>query len=53
MIEYLVYNEDKELMRKVYRKEEAEALIAVRSGWMYTRRLKPKKAQPVYEDAPF
>lgn len=50
---YLVYDEDKELMRKVPRKEEAEALIEFREGWSYTRALAPKKPQPIYEDAPF
>jgi DNA-directed RNA polymerase subunit F len=50
---YLVYDEDKELMRKVPRKEEAEALIEIRQGWSYTRALVPEKPKPVYEDAPF
>jgi methylase of polypeptide subunit release factors len=50
---YLVYDEDKELMRSVPRKEEAEALVAIREGWSYTRRPVPQKPQPVYEDAPF
>jgi len=51
--EYLVRDEDQELMRKVSRKEEAEALVAIRAGWSYTRRPVPPKPQPVYEDAPF
>ena len=51
--EYLVRDEDQELMRKVSRKEEAEALVVIRAGWSYTRRPVPPKPQPVYEDAPF
>lgn len=50
---YLVYDEDKQLMRKVPRKEEAQELIAIREGWSYTRAPVPEKPKPVYEEAPF
>lgn len=39
---YKIYNEDEELMRIVYRKEEAVVICALRQGWTYEWLKKPK-----------
>ena len=36
-MQYLIYDESGELMRIVSRKEEALALVALRSGWSHKR----------------
>lgn len=50
---FVVYDEDGDSMRQVKRKEEAEELVAIRSGWTFKRVQLPDKPKPVYEDAPF
>ena len=40
---YKVYDEDHELMRIVGRKEEAEALVAIRDGWTWEAKRPPTK----------
>ena len=49
---YQIFDEQNELMRTVSRKEEALAVVALRSGWTYKRTVinKPKFE---FEDAPF
>jgi predicted Zn-dependent protease len=49
---YQLFDEQGDLMRIVSRKEEALAVVALRSGWTYKRTVinKPKFE---FEDAPF
>ena len=50
--QYLLFDESGDLMRTVSRKEEALAIVSLRSGWSYKRTVinKPKFE---FEDAPF
>lgn len=43
---YLIYDEDKELMRKVPRKEEAEQLVESRKGWTFKFVHTPQETKP-------
>jgi hypothetical protein len=49
---YQLFDESGELMRTVSRKEEALAIVSLRSGWYYKRTVvvNPKFE---FEDAPF
>jgi hypothetical protein len=49
---YQIFDEAGGLMRIVSRKEEALALIALRSGWSY-KRVVVVKPKVEFEDAPF
>ena len=51
-MQYLIYDEENNLMRTVSRKEEALAVIALRSGWSYKRIVK-QKPKFEFEEAPF
>jgi hypothetical protein len=42
MTNYLIYNEDGELMRIVGRQEEARAMCCLRLGWTFKARKSPK-----------
>lgn len=55
MVVYLVYDEDGELMRKVRRKEEAEALCSTREGWEFRSKRETRKQFDLSkcEEAPF
>jgi hypothetical protein len=52
-MQYKIYNEDKELMRVVGRKEEAEAMCALRNNWTYKAVRNAPKPQYTFEEAPF
>lgn len=49
---YLIYDECGELMRTVSRKEEALAVVALRSGWTH-KRIIVNKPKFEFEEAPF
>lgn len=49
---YQIFDEQSELMRTVSRKEEALAVIALRSGWTY-KRIVINKPKFEFEEAPF
>jgi len=49
---YQLFDEQNELMRIVSRKEEALAVVALRSGWSY-KRVAVVKPKFEFEDAPF
>jgi hypothetical protein len=49
---YQLYDELGELMRTVSRKEEALAIVSLRSGWTYKRSV-VCKPEVNFEDAPF
>lgn len=54
MVNYLVYDEDGDLMRIVGRKDEAEALCAIRAGWVWKAKREVKPAiHKQFEEAPF
>jgi len=46
---YNIYNEDKEKMRVVNRKEEAEQLVATRKDWTFSFFKLPKKQLETYQ----
>jgi hypothetical protein len=48
---YKIYNEDGELMRVTHRKEEAEAVCALRLGWSFKAERSAPKPQYTFEDA--
>ena len=48
--QYQVFDEDNNLMRIVSRKEEAFALVALRSGWSYKKTV-TQKPKFEFEDA--
>ena len=52
---YLIYDENQELMRKVFRREEANQIVNGRVGWTY--KLLRCKKKPIdlsmLEEAPF
>lgn len=50
--QYQLFDEQGELMRIVSRKEEALAVVALRSGWRY-KRVVVVKPKVEFEDAPF
>lgn len=50
--QYLIYDEHGELMRTVSRKEEAIAVVVLRSGWTH-KRVVTNKPKIEFEDAPF
>jgi hypothetical protein len=52
-MQYKIYNEDGELMRVVGRKEEAEAMCALRNNWTYKAVRNAPKPQYTFEEAPF
>ena len=43
---YLIYDEEKELMRTVARQEEAKQIIELRKGWSFKCVRKPKEPKP-------
>jgi hypothetical protein len=49
-MKYLIYDENKELMRKTKTYAEAKEICKLRKGWII-KRVKVEKI--VYEDAPF
>ena len=50
---YVIYDEDLQPMRIVGRKEEAQAICAVREGWTF-KYMKAKKTEDYkFEEAPF
>jgi hypothetical protein len=53
MTNYLIRNEDGELMRVVNRQEEAQCIVALRLGWTYkcVRTPKPILDLSQFEDA--
>ena len=48
--QYQVFDEEKNLMRTVSRREEALALVALRSGWSY-KKIVTQKPKFEFEDA--
>lgn len=52
---YYIYDELGELMRKVKRKEEAQQLIQIRTGWTYVHIRAKRKIVDLssFDDAPF
>lgn len=50
--QYQIFDESGELMRTVSRKEEAIAVVALRSGWTH-KRVVINKPKFEFEDAPF
>lgn len=52
-MQYKIYNEDEELMRVVGRKEEADAVCALRNNWTYKAVRNAPKPQYTFEEAPF
>ena len=42
MTNYLIYNEDNDLMRIVGRQEEARCIVSLRLGWTFKCRRTPK-----------
>lgn len=51
-MQYLIFDEENNLMRTVSRKEEALALTALRSGWTF-KRITIQKPKFEFEEAPF
>lgn len=51
-MQYQIFDESGELMRTVSRKEEALAIISLRSGWSY-KRVNVVKPKFEFEEAPF
>jgi len=49
-MKYLIYDENKELMRKTRTYAEAKNIVKLRSGWTIKR---IKVAKLIFEDAPF
>jgi hypothetical protein len=49
-MKYLIYDENKELMRKTKTYAEARNIIKLRAGWTI-KRIKVDK--PIFEDTPF
>lgn len=49
-MKYLIYDENKELMRKTKTYVEARNIVKLRTGWSIKR---IKTIKPVFEDAPF
>jgi hypothetical protein len=49
---FQIFDEQNELIRIVFRKEEALAVVALRSGWTY-KRVIMKKPKFEFEEAPF
>jgi len=49
---YQIFDEQGDLMRTVSRKEEALAVVALRSGWTY-KRIVINKPKFEFEEAPF
>jgi uncharacterized protein (DUF2225 family) len=52
-MQYKIYNEDEELMRVVGRKEEAQAMCALRNNWTYKAVQNAPKPQYTFEEALF
>jgi hypothetical protein len=52
-IRYQLFDEQSELMRIVLRKEEALAVVALRSGWTYKRIVTKSKNEFKFEEALF
>ena len=53
MTNYMIYNEDGDLMRIVGRQEEARCIVSLRTGWTFKclRTAKPKLDLSQFEDA--
>ena len=51
-MQYQIYDESGELMRIVSRKEEALAIVSLRSGWSH-KRVVVNKLKFNFEEAPF
>jgi hypothetical protein len=49
---YQIFDESDELMRTVNRKEEALAIVSLRSGWHY-KRIVVSSPKFEFEEAPF
>lgn len=55
VVMYLIYDENKELMRTVSRQEEAKQVVETREGWTFkcVRKPKPKPDLSQLEEALF
>lgn len=51
--QYLIYDDSGDLMRIVSRKEEALAVVGLRSGWSYKRKVVKKVNNFKFEEALF
>jgi galactose-1-phosphate uridylyltransferase len=51
--QYLIYDESGDLMRTVSRKEEALAVVGLRSGWSYKRTIVKQVNNFKFEEALF
>jgi len=53
MFKYLIFDENKQIMRKTRTLQEAKEICRLREGWSYEY-IKPLKAKkPLFLDAPF
>lgn len=48
---YLICDEEGQIMRKVGRREEAKQIVQLRQGWTFTRIHRPKLDLSQFEDA--